>query len=103
MNAKKPLTGIQAVVRWGIPGAKRGWLVTGFLSGIRKESRAGRRMYLREFSPPKPLTLLTNDYQGVMKTPLNRISPARQVGTVVHPIATDVIPSDGSDLVIHPR
>ena len=23
MNAKVPLTGIQAVVRWGIPGAKR--------------------------------------------------------------------------------
>ena len=90
------------MVRWGIPGAKRGKLITGFLSGLRAEGRAGRRMYLREFSTPKLLTLLTNDYQGVMKIPLTRISPARQVGTVVHPIATDVIPSDGSDLVIHP-
>jgi hypothetical protein len=87
----------------GYPRGKEG--VNNYRVPVRHKGgkQGGRRMYLREFSPPKQLTLLINDYQGVMKIPLTRISPARQVGTVVHPIATDVIPSDGSDLVIHPQ
>jgi hypothetical protein len=65
--------------------------------------QGGKENVLTRVLYPKQLTLITNDYQGVMTITLTRISPARQVGTVVHPIATDVIPSDGSDLVIHPR